>query len=426
MQLGAAQLESPDKPAFLADRLNLEHHHRVFSIEFAAPSARQPQQTRFAYRLEPFDQEWLYTDADRRVATYTNLPPDTYQFKVKALENQYAWSPPNQRLFIHIKPPFWQTRTAMTLYVLFIVFCIWGYSRYQRRLRRILEEQVAIRTEQLISAQQEAIESAHAAGMSDLAEDMLHQLGNRFNSIKTATQILREQIQKDQAQYMMERLIKALKTQPEMGRVQLYLEKVNDILKRQFKELDNESSSLDERIQTISAELLHHQKYFRKSELELIDLDALVRFAGNKQHALFHRKVFKIHFPPQRKIGVWCHPTRLSLALSSIFQNAIEAAQPIGGNIRIEFEDDDEFVTVSLSDDGEGIPAEHSEAVWQDGFTTRPGHPGRGLHYCGNVIKEMQGEINLFSAGSGKGATVTIRLRGEKGPQKHKQIVPDT
>ena len=64
------------------DHLVLSYLDRVFSFEFAALNYRAPEKNRYKYRLEGFEAEWNEVDSTRRFATYTNLDPGEYVFRV--------------------------------------------------------------------------------------------------------------------------------------------------------------------------------------------------------------------------------------------------------------------------------------------------------------------------------------------------------
>lgn len=70
---------SPVMPTYTS-KIELPYKYNNFSIEFAALTYKNPELNRYAYRLQNFDRNWQYTDADRRFAYYNNLPSGTYTF----------------------------------------------------------------------------------------------------------------------------------------------------------------------------------------------------------------------------------------------------------------------------------------------------------------------------------------------------------
>lgn len=112
--------------------------------------------------MEGFDEAWVYTDAKNRTATYTNLNPGKYVFKVKASNCDNVWSEQESAIDIFIAPPFWQTMWFRTMLILSI--CALVLTIFKIRVNNIekqksyLENQVSQRTKEILQ-QKEEIES---------------------------------------------------------------------------------------------------------------------------------------------------------------------------------------------------------------------------------------------------------------------------
>jgi ligand-binding sensor domain-containing protein/signal transduction histidine kinase/CheY-like chemotaxis protein/HPt (histidine-containing phosphotransfer) domain-containing protein len=122
----------------------------VFSLEFSALHFAAPNRNRFAYKLEGFDENWVNTDAEKRFATYTNLDPGTYTFRVRAANKDGVWSASGASLTITVLPPWWKTwwfRLGVLVLVLGTSFGLY-HARLSglRRQKRVLEQQVDART----------------------------------------------------------------------------------------------------------------------------------------------------------------------------------------------------------------------------------------------------------------------------------------
>jgi signal transduction histidine kinase/ligand-binding sensor domain-containing protein/DNA-binding response OmpR family regulator len=100
--------------------ITLKHSENIISIEFAALSYIHPEKNKYSYMLEGFNKTWITTDSKVRKATYTNLDPGEYTFRVKASNNDDFWNEEGISLKITILPPFWRTKTAFLLYFLTI------------------------------------------------------------------------------------------------------------------------------------------------------------------------------------------------------------------------------------------------------------------------------------------------------------------
>jgi signal transduction histidine kinase/ligand-binding sensor domain-containing protein len=77
-------------------------------IGFTALALSDPTRVRFRYRLDGYDRDWVDAGSARQ-ATYTNLPPRQYQFRVAASAGDGTWGEPSQALTFGIRPMFYQT-----------------------------------------------------------------------------------------------------------------------------------------------------------------------------------------------------------------------------------------------------------------------------------------------------------------------------
>ncbi|MEQ1798990.1 MAG: two-component regulator propeller domain-containing protein [Lacibacter sp.] len=104
--------------------IDLKYKENVFSIEFASLDFDHSNQDKYAYMLVGFNSDWLYADGNLRRATYTNLDPGHYTFKVKVLNRDGVWSE-EKTLLINVKPPFWRSTVAYIIYVLLLAGLFW-------------------------------------------------------------------------------------------------------------------------------------------------------------------------------------------------------------------------------------------------------------------------------------------------------------
>ena len=79
-------------PADETKEIKLSYKQNDFSFTFAALNYIHPEKNQYAYKLEDYDKDWIYTDATKRFANYTNLDPGNYTFKVKASNNDGVWN----------------------------------------------------------------------------------------------------------------------------------------------------------------------------------------------------------------------------------------------------------------------------------------------------------------------------------------------
>lgn len=89
-------------------QLTISPRDNFFSIEFAALNYRLSDKNRFAYKLENFNEKWIDAGTQRQ-ATYTNLDPGTYIFRVRAANNDGVWNNVGASLRLVVEPPWYQT-----------------------------------------------------------------------------------------------------------------------------------------------------------------------------------------------------------------------------------------------------------------------------------------------------------------------------
>lgn len=136
----------------------LSHKHSVFSFEFAALNFTAPEKNQYAYMMAGFEKNWNYV-GNKRTATYTNLSPGEYVFKVKASNNDGIWNEEGRSVKITIVPPYWQTWWFRLLALLVAIAL--GFVGYFSRVNRIekqkkaLEKQVKARTSEIMEQKRE-------------------------------------------------------------------------------------------------------------------------------------------------------------------------------------------------------------------------------------------------------------------------------
>jgi ligand-binding sensor domain-containing protein/signal transduction histidine kinase len=132
----------------VASSITLRHDQSVFRFQFAALDFTDPQKNQYAYKLEGFDRDWQYTDATRRFATYTNLDPGDYTFRVKASNNDGVWNEQGVALHLRMLPPWWNTTWFLALGAAIFVSSLW--AAYQFRVRQ-LQHDFSLRGEERVN-----------------------------------------------------------------------------------------------------------------------------------------------------------------------------------------------------------------------------------------------------------------------------------
>jgi hypothetical protein len=97
-----------NKAIHTMDRIELSYRQNFFTIEFAALDYHAPEKNEYAFKLEGVDPGWSLA-SNKNYASYTNLDPGSYTFRVKGSNNDGIWNETGRNLFIRIQPPFWMS-----------------------------------------------------------------------------------------------------------------------------------------------------------------------------------------------------------------------------------------------------------------------------------------------------------------------------
>lgn len=104
--------------------IKLNYKQNTFTIEFASLVLRDPTKNRYTYILENYDKQW--SSAGRlNSATYKNLPPGKYIFKVKGANSDGVWNEESTDLQIEITPPFWKSIYAYIIYIVIVLVMLY-------------------------------------------------------------------------------------------------------------------------------------------------------------------------------------------------------------------------------------------------------------------------------------------------------------
>jgi signal transduction histidine kinase/AraC-like DNA-binding protein len=111
------------------DKIELPYDENFLSFEFVVINYDAPEKNQYTYKLEGLDKNWVYSGT-RRLASYTDLDPGTYRFRVKATSDGSLWSEAKTNISIIIHPPWWRTYWAYVLYGLAFLGTLYGLIHY--------------------------------------------------------------------------------------------------------------------------------------------------------------------------------------------------------------------------------------------------------------------------------------------------------
>ena len=117
----------------------LPYDQNFLSFDFVALNYQAPEKNAYAYQMDGLDEDWVES-GDRRFASYTNLDPGEYTFKVKASHNKGSWNEAASAIQFTILPPWWQTWWAYALYAVLAIGATVALRRYEMKRFKLRQQ----------------------------------------------------------------------------------------------------------------------------------------------------------------------------------------------------------------------------------------------------------------------------------------------
>lgn len=349
-------------------KLTLNHQQSVFTIDYLAIHFTHAEKNQFAYQLEGLESQWNYVGSLKQ-ATYTNLDPGLYTFKVKAANHDGYWGK-ERRLLIEVLPPWWETfwfRFLASFGIVSVVFSAFMFRvNFLKAQRAKLQKEVDNQTQELKSNNEEL---QRLGKFKEVITSMLvHDLKNPLHLILGLSD---RQEQKDMKEINLS------------GRRMLYM--ITNML--DVQKFEETTMKLDE-----TAFDLFSLVEETRSQFELI---------LKSKSLVFVNKVPPVHALGDREL--------LSRVLQNLFSNAAKYTD-YGGKITVGAREESERIKVEFSDTGVGIEEKDQFQIFEKFHQVDPKHlgdtssTGLGLTFCKMAIKAHGGEIGVNSE-KGHGST---------------------
>jgi ligand-binding sensor domain-containing protein/signal transduction histidine kinase len=393
-----------------AGEIRLSYRQSVISFEFAALNYISSKKNQYAYRLDAFDKDWNYVGA-KNTATYTNLDPGEYTFRVKGSNNDGIWNEEGTSVKVIITPPFWQTwwfRSITLSLVVMILFLIYYLKVSQIRRRNIiLESLVKERTREINEKNTILIEQTE-------------ELNNTNTQLEERQQQIEEQTDELKAQ------------RDQLSEANSIKDKLFSIIAHDLRSPFNTLKGFIDLVQS------RYDTYSDKERKNMISI--IVNSAGNVYNLIDNLLNWSrsqqgaIHFVPEmaniidiinenielfndqavnkdikiesksaaEDIRLMIDKEMINIVIRNLLANAIKYTN-VDGKIELNCKRENNNVIISVKDDGIGISEENKEKLFRNDIhfssrgTKNETGTGLGLLLCKELIEKHQGKIWIES-----------------------------
>ena len=396
------------------DKIFLNYNQNNFSFHFAAMDFRAPEASKYYTLMENFDSVWRDAAGDKS-ATYINVPPGKYTFRVRAINIDGIRA--EKSIQIVINPPWWKTWWAFCIYGILLLISIFEIHRIQKqRTIRIERQKTQVKElaqakeiekayKELKTTQTQLIQSEKMASLGELTAGIAHEIQNPLNFVNNFSEINKE-------------LLVEMKGEIDQGNLAEAKEIANDVIKNEEK-----ISHHGKRADSIVKGMLQHSRT-STNQKESTDLNALAdEFLRLSYHGIRARdKSFNVTMRTEfdESIGdIKIIPQDIGRVLLNLYNNAFYA---VSEKMKENFSVYEPLVVVStkksgnqveirVKDNGHGISPELLDKIFQPFFTTKPTGEGTGLglSLSYDVIKAHGGELRVES-GKNEGASFIVVL----------------
>lgn len=191
-------ITSVNSGIFNSKEVVLSNYQNDFSFQFASLDYNAPELNQYAYFMEGFDKDWIYS-GKRRFVTYTNLNPGEYVFQVKATNSDGVWSEQIAKVFIVINPPFWATWWAYSVYVLMFMGGLASIRSFELKRRRKKEEERLRREREEARLREAELKAKNIEQEKEIekqkirnriAQDLHDEIGSNLSSISLMSELI--------------------------------------------------------------------------------------------------------------------------------------------------------------------------------------------------------------------------------------------
>ena len=379
--------ESPLKQCIVhTDEIVLPYDQANISFDVALLSYSTAESNQYYYRMEPLDRDWVRAASNQNIS-YAKLPPGKYTFRVQATHGSKSESS-TRSLSIIILPPWWQSIIAYIVYTVCIILIVVGTILwYKRRKEKQLEERQKLFE---IEKEKELYESK-----VDFFTEIAHEVRTPLTLINGPLEAIEEM----------------------------------EIQEPKMKKYISVMVQNTKRLLELTGQLLDFQKIGANKltmKFESVDITELLAGIVARFEVTFslNRKELQLKSTEEQ---VWAAVDKEAITkiLSNLLNNALKYASQ---NVLVELEKGEDSFTIRVTSDGNKIPAEVSQYIFEPFYQVdRKEKPrngvGIGLSLARSLASLHKGTIYLDTRQENNMFVLTIPLNMEGIKQENNKAI---
>lgn len=296
------------------------------------------------------------------------------------------------------------------------------------QLLESLEQRVRERTRELQDTQAQLVSTARRAGMAEIANNVLHNVGNVLNSVNISAGVVSNRISGSKTQGLARAVglmndnagrLGEFMSNDERGKLLPgYLNQLVDALDEERSAVIGELARLVRSVNHIKAVVATQQSHAGASNVlemehasQLVDEALRMNAASMERHRVTPVRQFEtVPQLPLDRLKVLQIMVNLIHNAAQAMDALPEHARRMTLSIEVVRDGSGEHLRIKVRDEGEGISKENLARIFSHGFTTRKDGHGFGLHSSALAAIEMGGTLTAHSDGPGQGAIFMLEL----------------
>jgi signal transduction histidine kinase/ligand-binding sensor domain-containing protein len=353
--------------------LVLTFRQSVLTFYFAVMDFTAPEKNHYAYKMEGFDKDWIYTDK-KREATYTNLNPGEYTFRVRGSNNDNIWNKTGTSITVTILPPWWRTLWFRLIVISATILVFSSFFLYRvRQLKNqkaLLEKLVEIKTTELRELN---------VSKDKFFSIIAHDLKNPFSSIIGLSEIMKEEIKSSDTSVL----------ENYAGMINNSAVQTLRLLENLLEWANTQRGKIEFKPEPISLRELYNEEFSMLNEMAL-------------------GKSIELKSSFDDNLSITADKNMIRTILRNLISNAIKFTHK-NGKVEVSALVTNNQVEISVSDNGIGMTNEIMAKLFRlDGNLSTRGTEnekgtGLGLFLCKEFVEKHGGKIWVESE-SGKGS----------------------